>query len=69
MFYKKGDFGSALAGCNLTVGGGHGMMFDAYSASVKSLPGGRSMYLSRGASSDTRARLQKIVLEFFESKL
>ncbi len=53
----------------LVAGGGHGMMFDGYSASVKLLAGGRSMYTSRGASGDARARLEKLVIEFFVSKL
>ncbi len=53
----------------LIEGGGHGMMFDSYSASVRPLAGGRSMYTSRGASSDARTRLEKLVIDFFESKL
>ncbi len=53
----------------LVEGGGHGMMFDSYSASVRPLAGGRNMYASRGASSDARTRLEKLVIAFFESKL
>lgn len=53
----------------LVDGGGHGMMFDSYSASVRPLSGGRSMYMSRGASADARTRLEKLVIEFIESKL
>jgi len=53
----------------LVDGGGHGMMFDSYSASVRPLPGGRSMYTSRGASGDARTRLEKRVIAFLESKL
>lgn len=53
----------------LVEGGGHGMMFDSFSSSVRYLSGGRSMYTSRGAGGDARARLEKMVIEFFESKL
>ena len=53
----------------LVDGGGHGMMFDNFSASVRPLGGGRSYYMSRGASADTRKRLEKLVIDFFESKL
>lgn len=53
----------------LVDGGGHGMMFDNYSASVRQLGGGRSIYMSRGAGSDARKRLEKLVIDFFESKL
>jgi dienelactone hydrolase len=53
----------------LVAGGGHGMMFDSYSASVKPLAGGRNMYTSRGASGDARTHLIKLLVEFFESKL
>lgn len=53
----------------LVDGGGHGMMFDNYSASVRPLGGGRNYYMSRGASADARKRLEKLVIDFFESKL
>lgn len=53
----------------LVEGGGHGMMFDSYSSSVRPLGGGRSMYMSRGASGDARTRLEKRVIAFLESKL
>jgi dienelactone hydrolase len=53
----------------LVEGGGHGMMFDSFSSSVRSLSGGRSMYTSRGASGDSRTRLEKLVIAFLESKL
>lgn len=50
-------------------GGGHGIMFDNFSASAMQLAGGRMFYRSRGAPADTRQKLQKQVLEFMESKL
>lgn len=50
-------------------GGGHGMMFAPFASSAKQLPGGRMFYISHGASADTRGRLQKLVLDFLESKL
>jgi dienelactone hydrolase len=50
-------------------GGGHGMMFAPFSSSAKQLPGGRMFFISHGASADTRGKLQKLVLEFIESKL
>jgi dienelactone hydrolase len=53
----------------LVEGGGHGMMFDSFSSSVRSLSGGRSMYTTRGASGDARTRLEKLVIAFLESKL
>ena len=53
----------------LVEGGGHGMMVDSYSSSVRPLGGGRSMYMSRGASGDARTRLEKRVIAFLESKL
>jgi dienelactone hydrolase len=53
----------------LVDGGGHGMMFDNYSASVRQLPGGRSFYISHGASADARTRLEKLVIDFLVSKL
>lgn len=53
----------------LVDGGGHGMMFENYSSSVRSLGGGRSFYMSRGAGADARKRLEKLVIDFFESKL
>jgi Mor family transcriptional regulator len=53
----------------LVDGGGRGMMFDNYSASVRPLGGGRNFYMSRGASADARKRLEKLVIDFFESKL
>jgi len=53
----------------LVEGGGHGMMFDSFSSSVRSLSGGRNMYTSRGASGDAKIRLEKLVIAFLESKL
>lgn len=53
----------------LVEGGGHGMMFADFSATSKQLPGGRMFYIAHGARADTRAQLQKLVLEFIESKL
>lgn len=53
----------------LVEGGGHGMMFDSFSSSVRHLSGGRSMYTSRGAGADARIRLEKLVIGFLESKL
>lgn len=50
-------------------GGGHGMMFAPFSSSAKQLPSGRMFYTSHGASADTRGKLQKLVLDFLESKL
>lgn len=68
-WYEKMKSDGADVRFELIDGGGHGMMFDSYSASVRPLPGGRSMYTSRGASGDARTRLEKMVIEFFESKL
>lgn len=53
----------------LVEGGGHGMLFDSFSSSARPMGGGRSMYMSRGASADARARLEKLVIAFLESKL
>jgi len=53
----------------LVEGGGHGMMFADFSATSKQLSGGRMFYIAHGARADTRAQLQKLVLEFIESKL
>jgi len=53
----------------LMDGGGHGMMFADFSSSVKPLPGGRMFYRSHGAAPATRQRLQRLVLDFIESKL
>lgn len=53
----------------LVEGGGHGMMFDSFSSSVRHLGGGRSMYMSRGANGDARTRLEKRVIAFLESRL
>lgn len=53
----------------LIEGGGHGMLFDIFSSSVRHLSGGRSMYTSRGAGGEARTRLEKMVVAFFESKL
>ena len=52
----------------LVEGGGHGMMFNSFSSSVRYLSGGRSMYTSHGAGGDARTRLVKLILEFLESK-
>ena len=48
----------------LVDGGGHGMMFDNFSASSRSLGGGRSYYMSWGAGADARKRLEKLVIDF-----
>jgi dienelactone hydrolase len=53
----------------LIYGGGHGMMFAEFTSSSRQLPGGRMFFISHGATADTRAKLQKLVLEFIESKL
>jgi dienelactone hydrolase len=53
----------------LIAGGGHGMMFADYSSSSKQLAGGRMFYRSHGASTDTRQKLQKLILDFIESRL
>ena len=53
----------------LVDGGGHGMMFDNFSGSVRPLIGGRSFHMSRGAGPDARKRLEKLVIDFLESKL
>jgi hypothetical protein len=53
----------------LVDGGGHGMMFDNFSASVRPLGGGRSFYISWGAGSDARKSLEKRVIDFLESRL
>jgi dienelactone hydrolase len=53
----------------LIEGGGHGMMFAEFSSSSRQLTGGRMFYRSQGASADTRQKLQRLVLEFIESRL
>lgn len=53
----------------LIEGAGHGMMFSDFSSSGRKLPDGRSFFQSRGASSIERQRVQKMVLDFIESKL
>ncbi|MFZ9322362.1 MAG: hypothetical protein ACO24T_07010 [Hylemonella sp.] len=53
----------------LIEGGGHGMMFSDFMSSSRQLGGGRMFYRSHGASVDTRQKLQKLILEFVESKL
>jgi hypothetical protein len=53
----------------LVEGGGHGMMFAEFTGTSKQLPGGRMFFISHGATADTRAKLQKLVLEFIESKI
>lgn len=53
----------------LIEGGGHGMMFDDFSSSSSQLAGGRMFFRSRGATTDTRQKLQKLVLDFLASKL
>lgn len=53
----------------LIDGGGHGMMFGEFTSSARQLPGGRMFFISHGASPDTRSKLQKLVLQFLESKL
>jgi hypothetical protein len=49
--------------------GGHGMMFSEFSSSSRQLPGGRMFFVAHGAPADARSKLQKLVLEFLESKL
>jgi dienelactone hydrolase len=68
-WYEKMKSDGADVRFELIAGGGHGMMFDRYSESVRPSAGGRSMYISRGASDDARTRLEKMVIEFFQSKL
>jgi dienelactone hydrolase len=53
----------------LVEDGGHGMMFAEFTSSSKQLSGGRMFFISHGASADTRTKLQKLVLDFLESKL
>jgi len=53
----------------LIPGGGHGMMFSEFNASVRVLENGRSFYRAHGVNAEARQRLQQMVLEFFESKL
>jgi dienelactone hydrolase len=53
----------------LIEGGGHGMLFGEFTSSSNQLPGGRMFYKAHGASSNSRAMLQKLVLEFIESKI
>jgi hypothetical protein len=52
----------------LIEGGGHGMMFSDFSSSVRKA-GYSVSYQSRGASPSDRQRLQKLLLDFIESKL
>ena len=53
----------------LIEGGGHGMLFGEFTSSSNQLPGGRMFYRAHGASSNSRAMLQKLILEFIESKI
>ena len=53
----------------LVDGGGHGMMFADFVSSSRQLGGGRWFYRSHGASADTRQKLQKLTIDFIESKL
>ena len=53
----------------LIPGGGHGMLFSEFNASVRMLENGRSFYRAHGVNAEARQRLQQMVLEFFESKL
>jgi dienelactone hydrolase len=53
----------------LIEGGGHGMMFSDFSSSSRQLSNGRMFYRSQGASADTRQKLQRLIIEFIESKL
>lgn len=53
----------------LIEGGGHGMMFSDFTSSSRQLPGGRMFFIAHGAAADTRSRVQKLVLEFLESRL
>jgi predicted esterase len=52
----------------LIEGGGHGMMFSDFSSSIRKV-GYSVSYQSRGASASDRQRLQKLLLDFIESKL
>jgi hypothetical protein len=45
------------------------MMFGEFTSSANKLPSGRMFYRAFGASAGTRNQLQKLVLEFLESKL
>jgi hypothetical protein len=53
----------------LIDGGGHGMMFGEFTSSANKLSSGRMFYRAHGANAATRNQLQKLVLEFLESKL
>lgn len=53
----------------LIEGGGHGMLFGEFTSSSNQLPGGRMFYRAHGASANSRAMLQKLILEFIESKI
>ena len=53
----------------LIEGGGHGMLFSDFSASERRMPGGRTLYQSRGASPAQRQRLRAMILDFFNSRL
>ena len=52
----------------LVEGGGHGMMFSDFSSSIRKV-GYSVSYQSRGASAAERQRLQRLLLDFMESKL
>jgi dienelactone hydrolase len=52
----------------LIEGGGHGMMFSDFSSSVRKV-GYSVSYQSRGANVADRQRLQKLIIDFIESKL
>ena len=52
----------------LVEGGGHGMMFSDFSTSTRRI-GYSVSYQSRGASANNRQQLQKLVVEFIESRL
>ncbi len=61
--------GEAPIRFELIEGGGHGMLFSDFSASERPMPGGRTLYQSRGASPAQRQRLRAMILDFFTSRL
>ncbi len=68
-WYQKVQAAGADVRFELVEGGGHGMLFSDFSASSRTLNGGRAFYRSSGAPAATRSRVEKMMLEFLESRL
>ena len=68
-WYQKIRANAGAIQFELIQGGGHGMMFSEFNSSVRKLGNDRSFYRSHGLNAGARQDLQKMVLEFLESKL